>query len=156
LQLIGWQVITTKTASYQEQYEIRQLIDGDVTRLYVHYNQNGCVTGMRVQDPRKETSVLIPLSEAAALTSISDDDGRRIMQYVRERLAEASLRVVGACRDGEYQLTALVVSSASERAQIHISHKKDGMVGSLRLVKVTGEQVGKDIRSALFPSNRGE
>jgi hypothetical protein len=149
---LGWYVSARQTHSYQDQFQLRGP-DGAELKLSISYNQGQEVTGMRVSDPSVGHELLLTIAESAAVNAVEDGIGQKIVHYLQIRVALKQLRVVGARRDGEYRLSAVLASAADGRALIEINHSKDGVVSAVRLIKFMGSGMPGLARDALVTSD---
>jgi hypothetical protein len=131
---LGWYVCGRQMHSYQDQFQLKGP-DGTELKLSISYSQSHEVTGMRVSDPSVGHALLITIAESAAMATIQDGIGQKIVRCLQVRVASKQLRVVGVRRDGEYRLSAVLASGDDGRAQIEINHRKDGVVSAVRLIK---------------------
>jgi hypothetical protein len=139
---LGWTLQLVTSHSYQEKFTLNS-INGESVVLYVSYNKEQVVTGLRVSDSGLFS--LVDLAEATAKDAIKDDHGRKLVQWIMKTFNSSNLRVVGALREGHYRLRIIVVNVEGERGQIEVNHDKDGLVSSVRLLKTTGPIIGDQL-----------
>lgn len=145
---LGWYVTAIQSHAYQEQFQLKGP-GGTEVKLFVSYKQGSQVTGMRVSDPVIGNTLLVAVAESAAMTSLNDEHGSRILRSLRTRIGKTKLRVGGAARDGEYRLSAALVADDGGRAQVEINHDKNGIVSAVRLIKFVGSSIASTLRDSL-------